>query len=131
MVDLITIDRCLHVHPNKILVVTIDCRGYGLSTGTPSGDGLLMDAATLTNYQHRWYTRVAHSAFRTFSGYCSGHGTLTTSCCFSYAYLLFWHRVSSFILRRCNLDRRNISYRRCDSCFIPAGSIDVAKGASC
>lgn len=36
--------------PDKIHIVAIDYRGFGLSTGTPSEDGLLTDATTLVNW---------------------------------------------------------------------------------
>lgn len=36
--------------PDKIHVVTIDYRGYGLSSGIPSEEGLLLDAVTLTDW---------------------------------------------------------------------------------
>lgn len=36
--------------PDKIHVVTVDYRGYGLSSGTPSEEGLLLDALALTNW---------------------------------------------------------------------------------
>ncbi len=36
--------------PDKIHVITIDYRGYGLSSGTPSEEGLLLDAMALTNW---------------------------------------------------------------------------------
>jgi abhydrolase domain-containing protein 12 len=34
-------------------VISIDYRGYGDSTGTPSEDGLLIDALTAWDYVHR------------------------------------------------------------------------------
>lgn len=36
--------------PDRIHIVAIDYRGFGLSTGTPSEDGLLTDATTLVNW---------------------------------------------------------------------------------
>ncbi|KKY36413.1 putative abhydrolase domain-containing protein 12 [Diaporthe ampelina] len=36
--------------PDRIHVVAVDYRGFGLSTGTPSEDGLLTDATTLVNW---------------------------------------------------------------------------------
>jgi abhydrolase domain-containing protein 12 len=36
--------------PDKIHVVTVDYRGYGLSSGTPSEEGLLIDAIALTKW---------------------------------------------------------------------------------
>lgn len=36
--------------PDKIHVVTMDYRGYGLSSGTPSEEGLLLDAIALTDW---------------------------------------------------------------------------------
>ena len=42
--------------PDKIHVVTLDCRGYGLSSWTPSEEGLLIDAISLV----KWATEVAN-----------------------------------------------------------------------
>ena len=36
--------------PDKIHIVTVDYRGYGLSSGTPSEEGLLLDAIALANW---------------------------------------------------------------------------------
>lgn len=36
--------------PDRIHIVAVDYRGFGLSTGTPSEDGLLKDATTLVNW---------------------------------------------------------------------------------
>jgi abhydrolase domain-containing protein 12 len=41
--------------PDKIHIVTVDYRGYGLSSGTPSEAGLLLDALALTT----WATNIA------------------------------------------------------------------------
>jgi abhydrolase domain-containing protein 12 len=41
--------------PDKIHVVTVDYRGYGLSSGTPSEEGLLLDAIALA----KWVMNVA------------------------------------------------------------------------
>lgn len=41
--------------PDKIHILTFDYRGYGLSTGTPSEPGLLMDAVSVFD----WVTKVA------------------------------------------------------------------------
>ncbi|KAK3168346.1 hypothetical protein OEA41_004793 [Lepraria neglecta] len=42
--------------PDKIHVVTLDCRGYGLSSGTPSEEGLPIDAISLV----KWATEVVN-----------------------------------------------------------------------
>ncbi|ROW11934.1 hypothetical protein VPNG_05278 [Cytospora leucostoma] len=41
--------------PDKIHILTFDYRGYGLSTGTPSEPGLLLDAVSI----YDWATKVA------------------------------------------------------------------------
>jgi abhydrolase domain-containing protein 12 len=41
--------------PDKVHVLTVDYRGFGLSTGTPSEEGLLLDAIALT----KWAMEVA------------------------------------------------------------------------